>query len=193
MTRRVRYGRSRIPLRCAPLLVLALLAGCGGGADGAAGDGSDKGGVQTSSQASQTSQASQASLASSPWDSGSPAPRQLTALPQAADGKDTGSCADGNCEVELAAGDELFPSTAYGVQRFTVESIKDRMISWRAVIKGGSSMRTSASEVSRMSCAGGECHGLLGRTTGELTMNDLTVSFTAIVEDRAIAQVTSGT
>lgn len=183
MTRRVRYGRSRIPLRCAPLLLLALLTGCGSAAGGGADDGSDKGGAHKSSQSPASS--------SSP---ASPSPaKSRAALPEAADGKDTDSCADGNCEVELAAGDELRPTTAYGVERFTVESIKGRVISWRAVFAGGSSMRTSASDVSRMSCTNGECHGRLGRTTGKLTMNDLTVSFTAIAEDRAIAKVTAGT
>jgi hypothetical protein len=197
MTRRIRYGRSTTPLLCASLLALTLLTGCG--EDGNSGDGRDssKGGASKSSAGKGGSEkhkdGDKHSGKDKDKDKGKDKDKDKQSppgLPKAADGTDTGACDDGTCEVEMSKGDELRPKSSYGVDRFTVESIKGHVITWTALFSGGQvSMRAEGAEESSTSCTNGSCTGRIGKSKGRLEMNQLVLEFTAIGEDRAVAKV----
>ena len=189
MTRRIRYGRSTTPLLCASLLALTLLTGCG--EDGNSGDGRDssKGGASKSSASKGSSEKHKDGGKHSGKDK-SKDKKAPPGLPKAADGTDTGACDDGTCEVEMSKGGELRPKSSYGVDRFTVESIKGHVITWTALFSGGQvSMRAEGAEESSTSCTNGSCTGRIGKSKGRLEMNQLVLEFTAIGEDRAVAKV----
>lgn len=116
--------------------------------------------------------------------------KSATALPKAADGTDTGACADGDCEVELSKGDKLLPEPPYGVAEFTVESIKGHVVSWTALSSGsGVSISSGGGSESSTSCTNGSCTGRLGKNKGSIVMNEITIEFTSIGEDRAVVKV----
>jgi hypothetical protein len=196
-------GRSRRALFCAPLLTLVLLAGATGCAD----DNGDGDARKTSPQTSQDESASP----KSPGDKGGSTAQNGADEDRGAngagdkgeagekdaggdaDGKDLGACDDAKCEVELSAGDELRPRGSYGIEEFTVESVKGHVVSWTALFSGGQvSMSANGAEVSSTSCTNGSCSGRLGKTKGKLQMNGVTVEFTSIDEDSAVAKLSPG-
>lgn len=204
----VRHGRSRAgrALLFAPLLTLALLAGAAGCADDD-GDSDVRKPVPRESRSSSTADKPSGGEAGSPAAPGDQERKDGEHGEDAADGRgsgdggpsaaadgtDTGACEDAECEVELSAGDELHPQSSYGVEEFTVESIEDHVITWTAHFGGGRvSMSAKGAEESSTSCTNGTCSGRLGRTKGSLQMNGITVEFTSVGEDRAVAEVSTG-
>jgi hypothetical protein len=190
-----RRGRCRkTALLGAPLLTLALLAGVTGcGDDGGSSDARRPGEQGDSRAGGGTSSGSpkgkgKASPSASAAESASPS---VSAAPEgAADGTDTGACDDARCEVELSGGDELRPRSSYGIDRFTVQSVKGRVITWTAFFSSGSiSMSASGAEETSTSCTNGSCSGRLGKSKGTIQMNGLTVKFTSIGEDSAVAKL----
>jgi hypothetical protein len=178
------HGRSTKAVLCAPLLTLALLTGLTGCGDG--------GGAEGAKDASQSRKSPDGKGSSSP----SPKERSKASasasplLPEAADGTETGACDDGECEVVLSKGDELHPKSSYGVDEFSVRSIKDHVITWTALFSGGQvSMSAEGAGESSTSCTNGSCNGRLGRSKGKIEMNGLTVEFKAIGKDSAVAKL----
>jgi hypothetical protein len=202
-------GRSSQALFCAPLLALVLLAGAAGCADDDGDGDARKTSPQTSREES-PSHGSQGDKGGSPGRDGEDEGRGAGGDPgadedsdeggagekgagEAADGKDLGACDDAKCEVELSAGDELHPRGSYGIEEFAVKSVEGHVISWTALFGGGSvSMSANGAEVSSTSCTNGSCSGRLGKTKGKLQMNGVTVEFTSIEEDSAIAKLSPG-
>jgi len=169
------------------LTLLTGLTGCGDG--GSQAKESDKGGKAA---AEDKSPGSEGGSPKKPKDHGKPAspPKSPAALPKAADGTDTGACTDGDCEVELSKGDKLRPEPSYGVAEFTVESIKGQVVSWTALSAGsGVSISSGGGSESSTSCTNGSCTGRLGKNKGSIAMNELTIEFTSIGEDSAVAKV----
>ena len=175
---------------CAAALTFFLLAGITGCGDGGSpGDGPGRSGK--ADKAAQDDKSPEAKGGSSgEGNGGSPPSKKATALPKAADGTDTDACDDGECEVELSDGDTLRPESSFGVDQFAVQKIKDHVITWTAVFSGGRvSMSARGDDESSTSCTNGSCYGTLGKTEGTLEMNELTVEFTAIGEDRTVVKV----
>lgn len=172
---------------CAPLLTFALLTGLTGctGADG--GDGRAD---AAPSRPPDAKGGSSPSPKTKDKPSSSAGPSASSTLPKAADGTDTKACADGDCEVELSKGDQIRPPSSYGVDAFTVQDIKDHVVTWKALFSGGQ-VSTSArgAQNSSTSCTNGSCSGKLGRTKGKIEINRLIIEFTAIGEDRAVARI----
>ncbi|RAJ63341.1 hypothetical protein K378_03452 [Streptomyces sp. Amel2xB2] len=186
-----RRGRARtVRLLGAPLLALVLLTAVAGCADddgrsdarrpGEQGGTADSRESGPSSPVGKQPSSSPAASASRPSQGGA----------DAADGTDTGACADGRCEVVLSAGDVLRPRSSYGVEKFAVESVEDHVIAWTAHFAGGSvSMSSSGAQESSSSCTNGQCSGRLGRSKGTLHMNGLTLEFTSIGAGSAVAKL----
>ncbi|WP_139151439.1 hypothetical protein [Streptomyces sp. WMMB 322] len=185
------HGKSAL---CASLMTFALLtglAGCSGtdggdtSADAVPGTPSDGKGALSSPKRSSVSPAKRegASAGAKPTSS---------ALPKAADGTDTGACADGDCEVELSKGDEIHPPSSSGVHEFTVQDIEDGIVTWTARFSGGR-VTTSARGMqnSSTSCSNGFCRGKLSRSKTKIEMNRLVIEFKAIGADRAVVRVSA--
>ncbi|NLU74912.1 hypothetical protein HCC61_19900 [Streptomyces sp. HNM0575] len=199
----VRHGssRPRRALLCASLLTLALLMGVAGCADDdGEGDVRKPAPREPSSHKSPGDRAgSPPSASSSPGagkdgeeSGGEDSDKDGSGAAAAADGTDTGACEDAECEVELSAGDELHPRSSHGVDEFTVEKIEDHVITWTAAFSGGRvSMSAKGAQVSSTSCSNGSCGGRLGRTRGSLEMNGVTMEFTSIGEDSAVARISA--
>ncbi|MCH6162731.1 hypothetical protein [Streptomyces marispadix] len=199
-------GRSTRALFRAPLLTLVLLAGATGCADDDGDSDARKASPRTSKEAQSSESPGGKNGSSAPdgekdgergpdegpgEDEGGKAAEKGTG--GAADGKDLGACDDAKCEVELSAGDELHPRGSYGIDEFTVESVKGHVITWTALFSGGRvSMAANGAEVSSTSCTNGSCSGRLGKTKGKLRMNGVTVEFTSIDEDSAVAKLSPG-
>jgi hypothetical protein len=183
MTGVMRYGRSMTTVLSAPLLTLALLTGLTGCGD-------DGGSSGKASEAGKSPDNKGGPAASSKGRGKGKASPSASALPKAADGTDTGACADADCEVELSKGDALHPESSYGVEAFTVRSIKDHVITWTALFSGGQvSISAAGAEETSTTCTNGSCSGRLGKSKGKIEMNRLTVEFKAIGKDRAVAEL----
>lgn len=188
-----RHGKAAL---CAPLLTIALLAGLTGctGTDGEdGGPGAAAPGKSADGSGSSSTPRGKEKQDGSPAESApSSEPGPSSELPEAADGTDTGACADGRCEVELSKGDEVRPRSSYGIDRFTVQNVEDHVITWTALFSGGRvSMSAQGAEVSSTNCTNGACSGRMGRSKGKIEMNRLVVEFTAIGEDRAVAKISA--
>lgn len=109
-------------------------------------------------------------------------------LPKAMDGTRVESCADASCEVEVASGDVIPLASGYGIHRFSIESIKDHLITWRATYTGGSSTAVLGGQRSDVSCSNGECIGHLAGSGGTLRINSITAHFLTISADRAVVR-----
>lgn len=172
-----------------PTLLTGLTA-CGGG-HGSPAEGSDKGRKAAQGDKSSDDKGGSAGKEGKAGGKSASPSKSPTGLPKAADGTDTGACDDGDCEVELSQGDKLRPVSSYGIDEFSIQKIEGRVISWTALFSGGQvSMASQGTETSSTTCTNGSCSGTLGKSEGTLEMNKLSVEFTAIAEDRAVAKVT---
>jgi hypothetical protein len=170
-------------------LTLTLLTGLTGCGDGGApekesdqGGKGGKGGKAAQEKPGKPDDAKEPANTASPSESSGPG--------KAADGTDTGACADADCEVELSKGSKLRPDSSYGINEFRVQSIKKHVITWTAVFDGGRvSMSAQGGENSSTSCTNGTCFGSIGKSEGKLQMNDVTVEFTSIGDNSAVAEV----
>lgn len=96
-------------------------------------------------------------------------------LPSAADGTDLAACADTECEVEVAEGDEFPVSGPHGLERIVVERVAPGEVTVTGYGDGGGSMVS----------------GTTGAPFGDrpsIVLNGVTIAVLAVADGRAVVR-----